>query len=74
MIKQTCMLNITIVPLLCEKMSVLYVKSSVCVCYFNHPQKKHTRILFCWESLDPGIHVDATLTHTTYRNTGRCIP
>ncbi len=22
--------------------------------------------LFCWETLGPGIHVDVTLTHTTY--------
>ncbi len=22
--------------------------------------------MFCWETLDPGIHVDVTLAHTTY--------
>ena len=26
-------------------------------------------VIFCWETLDPGIHVDVTLTHTTYLNT-----
>lgn len=24
--------------------------------------------MFCWETLSPGIYVDATLTHTTYLN------
>ncbi|MCI4379860.1 hypothetical protein PGIGA_G00233280, partial [Pangasianodon gigas] len=24
--------------------------------------------MFCWETLGPGIHVDAILTHTTYLN------